>query len=202
MRNCVALAITLLLTTACGSRDDGAQENMSAADKSGANAAVDPVAEATDSATSGDAPADGDAIRQNAKSAGKEPVAPQPIAAVEKDLPQSPADGGDPCMTQDGRPLRVAPLRATGTEPFWSARVQGRCVTYSNPEDQGGTRIWTRHRSARAGGSWSGVLAGRRFELRVRPDPGCSDGMSDRQYPLAADLRLGDERRSGCAEPH
>ena len=33
-----------------------------------------------------------------------------------------------------------------------------------------------------------GSLGGRRFELRIRPGPGCSDGMSDRRYPLAAEL--------------
>ncbi|HEX8224007.1 MAG TPA: hypothetical protein VF605_09345 [Allosphingosinicella sp.] len=112
-----------------------------------------------------------------------------------------PAASTSPCLVQDGERLRTAPLRAVGTEPFWGARVEGRCVTYSHPEDQKGTRVWTRFAAGPDGGTWSGSLGGRRFELRTRASPGCSDGMSDRRYPMAADLLVGGERRSGCAEP-
>ncbi|MGA9582166.1 MAG: hypothetical protein WBR13_09380, partial [Allosphingosinicella sp.] len=114
--------------------------------------------------------------------------------------PASPADSASPCVIQDGKALSVAPVRALGTEPFWNARVEGRCVTYSNPEDQKGTRVWTRFTPGPGGGTWSGSLRGNRFELRVRPQRGCSDGMSDRRYPLEAELLVGGERRRGCAE--
>jgi uncharacterized membrane protein len=112
-----------------------------------------------------------------------------------------PAVSANPCQMQDGERLRTTPLRAVGTEPFWGARVEGRCVTYSHPEDQKGTRVWTRYTPGPDGGIWSGSLGGRRFELRTRSASGCSDGMSDRRYPLAADLVVGGERRRGCAEP-
>ena len=96
----------------------------------------------------------------------------------------------------------MTPLRAVGTEPFWGARIEGRCVTYSHPDDQAGTRVWTRYAPGPAGGgTWSGALGGRRFVLATRPAPGCSDGMSDRRYPIAVELLVGGERRSGCAEP-
>jgi len=113
--------------------------------------------------------------------------------------PGEPPSAAGACMTQDGRQLRVAPLRAVGTEPFWAARIEGRCVTYSHPDDQRGTRVWTRYRAGPGGGTWSGALNGRPFELRARPAPGCSDGMSDRRYPIAVDLLVGGERRRGCA---
>jgi uncharacterized membrane protein/predicted small lipoprotein YifL len=112
-----------------------------------------------------------------------------------------PAASASPCAVQDGKALRVAAVRALGTEPFWNVRVEGRCVTYSHPEDQKGTRVWTRHTPGPGGGTWSGSLGGSRFELKVRPKRGCSDGMSDRRYPLEAELVVGGERRSGCAEP-
>jgi uncharacterized membrane protein len=119
--------------------------------------------------------------------------------------PTSPVSGqvaaSGPCATQDGKALKVAAMRALGTEPFWNARIDGRCVTYSHPEDQKGTRVWTRHVPGPGGGTWSGTLGGSRFELRVRPKRGCSDGMSDRRYPLEAELAVRGERRSGCAEP-
>ncbi len=112
-----------------------------------------------------------------------------------------PAASAGPCLVQDGEPLRMTPLRAVGTEPFWGARIEGRCVTYSHPEDQAGTRVWTRFTPGPDGGIWVGALGGRRFELRTRSAPGCSDGMSDERYPFAVELLVDGERRRGCAEP-
>jgi uncharacterized membrane protein len=105
------------------------------------------------------------------------------------------------CLIQDGEPLRIAPVRAIGTEPFWSAQVEGRCVTYSTPEDQDGTRIWTRFNPGPDGGVWVGSLDGKPFKLVTRLRQGCSDGMSDRSYPLYAMLTVRGEQRSGCAAP-
>lgn len=106
-----------------------------------------------------------------------------------------------PCLMQDGQKLSVQSLRAIGTEPFWAARIEGRCVTYSHPEDQQGTRMWTRFTPTPNGGVWSGALGGRQFELRTRAAPGCSDGMSDKNYPVAVDLLVNGEQRKGCAGP-
>ena len=104
-------------------------------------------------------------------------------------------------MMQDGEELRVAPVKAIGTEPFWGARVEGRCVTYSTPEDQKGTRIWTRFESGPNGPVWNGAFGGKRFQLYLQPRPNCSDGMSDKSYPLEARLIVRGEQRQGCAEP-
>jgi uncharacterized membrane protein len=123
------------------------------------------------------------------------------VATCRETVAAAPPTPSGPCHMQDGKPLRVAPVRAVGTEPFWGARTEGRCVTYSHPEDQKGTRVWTRFTPSPGGGVWAGSLGGKRFELRTRARPGCSDGMSDRRYPLAAELLVGGERRSGCAEP-
>ena len=101
---------------------------------------------------------------------------------------------------QGSERLRGPHLRAVGTEPFWGARIEGRCVTYSHPDDQDGTRVWTRYSGEGDEGSWSGELAGRPFALRVRSQPNCSDGMSDKRYPYAVDLVVGGEKRQGCAE--
>lgn len=105
------------------------------------------------------------------------------------------------CLIQGDERLSNPPLRAVGTEPFWGARIEGRCVTYSHPDDQQGTRVWTRY-TARSGGggTWRGALYGKAFELTARPQPGCSDGMSDNRYPYAVELLVNGERRTGCAE--
>lgn len=104
-------------------------------------------------------------------------------------------------MIQDGAVLEVTSLRAIGTEPFWGARVEGRCVTYSTPEDQKGTRVWTRYNAGPRGGIWTGTLRGKQFKLSTRSAVNCSDGMSDNRYPVAADLTVNGESRHGCAEP-
>lgn len=105
------------------------------------------------------------------------------------------------CRTQGGKPVPANRLKALGTEPFWSATIDGRCVTYSTPEDQEGTRIWTAFTGSRETGQWRGFLGKDRFVLETRPDPDCSDGMSDRTYPIAVTLTIGTEERRGCAAP-
>ena len=106
-----------------------------------------------------------------------------------------------PCLVQDGELLRMTPLKAIGTEPFWGARIEGRCVTYSTPEDQKGTRLWTRFNTGPQGGIWIGTLGGKPFVLRTRPVVNCSDGMSDNHYQIAVDLTVNGEERRGCAQP-
>lgn len=116
-------------------------------------------------------------------------------------IPPKPAPSAVACQMQDGEKLAAMRLRAIGTEPFWGARIEGRCVTYSTPEDQAGTRVWTRFTANAEGGTWSGALGARQFELRTKKAPGCSDGMSDNRYPIAVVLRVRGETRQGCAKP-
>lgn len=117
-----------------------------------------------------------------------------------KPAPSPPAPAA-PCLVQDGKAIPPNRLRAIGTEPFWGARIEGRCVTYSHPDDQAGTRVWTRFEGTAAKGNWSGALGGAPFVLRTRAAPGCSDGMSDNRYPIAVTLTVNGEQRTGCAEP-
>ncbi|MEO6137372.1 MAG: hypothetical protein ABIP11_01745 [Luteimonas sp.] len=105
------------------------------------------------------------------------------------------------CLTQDGSAIPANNLRAVGTEPFWGARVEGRCVTYSHPQNPTGTRVWTKFSGSPTNGVWSGSLNGQPFVMRTRTQAGCSDGMSDTRYPIAVSLTVGGEQRSGCAQP-
>lgn len=134
-------------------------------------------------------------------------VAPQQRAEAQKASPPvqeaspkpKPA-AGHPCNVQDGEAVTHR-LKAVGTEPFWAAEVDGRCVTYKTPEDQQGTRIWTHVDPGPDGPAFNGALNGRQFQLYLKPSAGCSDGMSDRTYPLDAVLRVNGETRKGCAQP-
>jgi uncharacterized membrane protein len=126
---------------------------------------------------------------------------PASEAPPEPDSPEPATAAISPCLVQDGRRVGDNRIRAIGTEPFWGARIEGRCVTYSTPEDQDGTRIWTQFTGTVENGAWTGYLDNDRFILRTRPQPGCSDGMSDNRYPIAVSLTVRGEERTGCAEP-
>lgn len=154
-----------------------------------------PVSASYGSQASGPHPAPPPGLARAFAETCSQAAAPGPTAAA-----KPVADGA--CFEQGGRRLTVKPLRALGTEPFWSARIEGRCITYSHPEDQQGTRVWTRYSpGSNGGGTWAGALGGRQFELSTRPEADCSDGMSDRRYPMAVELIVRGERRLGCAEP-
>ncbi len=118
-----------------------------------------------------------------------QPVTPPPAPSA----PTPPAPPPAP-----PRPAAVDAFDAVGTEPFWALSVRPEWITFSgldrttlswpNPgvRWQGRRRTWT----ARS-------VAG---EISVAIEPGdCSDGMSDRTYPYAAEVRLGAEVLKGCA---
>lgn len=115
--------------------------------------------------------------------------------------PQADARSQSPCLVQDGKAVPANAIRAIGTEPFWGASVEGRCVTYSTPENQGGTRVWTKFSGTAEKGRWTGALGGKPFVMETRPESQCSDGMSDNIYPIAVALTVGGELRTGCARP-
>lgn len=91
------------------------------------------------------------------------------------------------------------PIRALGTEPFWGVDVDGATLVYSGvdraeqtartdgPEIMGTTAVW-RGRTDRDQAMEVTLIATE-----------CSDGMSDRIYPLTAVVTLGDETLNGCA---
>jgi uncharacterized membrane protein len=126
------------------------------------------------------------------------------FVVIETPPPAETSTGAQPaCQNQEDKPIPANRLRALGTEPFWAAEVEGRCVTYKTPEDQQGTRVWTHFREGPEGQVWKGALNGQEFQLVVKPagPQGCSDGMSDKTYPLDVVLRVEGETRNGCAEP-
>jgi uncharacterized membrane protein len=131
-----------------------------------------------------------------------EQAEPQPVSQGAGESDEVQAGTVSPCLMQGTERLQVAAIRAVGTEPFWTARVEGRCITYSHPENQQGTRVWTLYTAGPDGlVAWVGHLNGKKFEIRVRPEAGCSDGMSDKRYSLAVELLVDGEQRKGCAEP-
>jgi len=146
----------------------------------------------------------GQAANETSNSVAAQAEEPQPTSAGESPPAAGSGTGNaavSACLVQNGKRIADNSIRAIGTEPFWGARIVGRCVTYSTPEDQAGTRVWTRFEGAAEKGRWAGALDGRPFVMETEPQPGCSDGMSDNRYPIAVKLTVRGEERTGCAEP-
>ena len=84
-------------------------------------------------------------------------------------------------------------MRAVGTEPFWGVSIDTEAVVYSGVDQ-----------AERRGANDGVVVQGTTATWSVRPAQGqpftvtlmateCSDGMSDRTYPLTAIVKVGEE---------
>lgn len=91
------------------------------------------------------------------------------------------------------------PLRALGTEPFWAVELRRDVMIYSGV-DRPEQRAPRPRRTLSANEAvFRGITeAGAALTVTLRP-AACSDGMSDRVYPLAAEVEIGPEQLSGCA---
>lgn len=146
-----------------------------------------------------------DAVAPKASKSGQDVETAHSAIAMPPPVKTAPtpgtSSGASACQTQDGHAIAANRLKAVGTEPFWGATVDGRCVTYSHPDNPSGTRVWTRFSGSAANGTWSGALNGEAFVMRTQSSSNCSDGMSDETYPIAVELSVGATRLSGCAKP-
>lgn len=88
-------------------------------------------------------------------------------------------------------------IRFTGTEPFWGGRVEGSALTYTTPDNIDGTAITVERFAGNHGLGLSGKLDEAAFDMTVTPGK-CSDGMSDRIYPMTVTLSIGGDIREGC----
>ena len=88
-------------------------------------------------------------------------------------------------------------VRFLGTEPFWGGEVTGTSLTYSWSEEPDDVTIPVTRFAGRNGLSFSGTLKGAVLEMAITPLE-CSDGMSERSYPLTVTLKIGDDLRNGC----
>jgi uncharacterized membrane protein len=91
------------------------------------------------------------------------------------------------------------PLRALGTEPFWAVEITPQDLAYTavdavevrasnpGPTIQGTTAVY-----AAAGADGATLVV-----TLIATE--CSDGMSDRVYPLTARVELGAQTLNGCA---
>jgi uncharacterized membrane protein len=126
------------------------------------------------------------------------PVLVLAACSREERAPAPPAVPAEPAPVLAGVDL-TQPVRALGTEPFWSLDLDGRAMSWTNadgasaradqpdPVIQGTTAKFE-----------AATADGEAFEVMLIATQ-CSDGMSDRLYPLVAQVKVADRELSGCA---
>jgi uncharacterized membrane protein len=89
-------------------------------------------------------------------------------------------------------------LDARGTEPFWAVKIRPREILLLRP-DQPPLRM--SNPGPRITGEqaiWAGRAGGEPLIIAIWLHD-CSDGMSDRAYPFAAEVQIGEASLKGCA---
>ncbi|MDO1559383.1 hypothetical protein Q0812_08070 [Brevundimonas sp. 2R-24] len=127
----------------------------------------------------------------------------------EPEGPPAMTPGGQPPAGEEPGPVTPPPpsvngvnlttdINLLGTEPFWAVEIrrdQIKLTGVDRPE------VTAPNRGVDAGGdraTWTTEAAdGTPLVINVTEGP-CSDGMSDRQYPLTAEVRFGQETLRGC----
>lgn len=127
------------------------------------------------------------------------PLALLALAACTDSTPDAPPADPAPVATVLGGVDLSQPLRALGTEPFWGVDITPEALTYTavdaaevkannpGPTIQGTTAVY-----AAAGPDGTALVV-----TLIATE--CSDGMSDRVYPLTARVEVGQQTLNGCA---
>lgn len=97
----------------------------------------------------------------------------------------------------------TASITLTGTEPFWALEIgpedAGRhSARFTDTSDVDGAQFSVTRFAGNNGLGFSGEMADKPVHIALTPGE-CSDGMSDRGYPFAATVSLGDALLLGCA---
>lgn len=92
------------------------------------------------------------------------------------------------------------PMTAIGTEPFWALTLDGTRLKLSRPDERD-LIAQAPGAAIRAGqATWTATAVdGQRLIVTLYISP-CSDGMSDRRYPMTAEVTVGPSTTlRGCA---
>ena len=91
-------------------------------------------------------------------------------------------------------------LDAHGTEPFWAVKIRESQIEFSTPE----ANIAFPNKGGVVDGGkvvWESADGPRPIKVTLSEQAGCSDGMSDVEYPASAVVQVGGETLKGCAGP-
>ena len=92
----------------------------------------------------------------------------------------------------------TAPLRALGTEPFWAVELTGSELVYTGVDRPEQRAPQGKPVIQGTMATWEAVTGtGTPISVTLTATE-CSDGMSDRTYPLTAMVKVGEETLMGC----
>ena len=92
------------------------------------------------------------------------------------------------------------PLRALGTEPFWSLNVDKNALAYSSIDVETPITGQAQAPEVTANSAvWRATLSDGSAVVLTLSNTECSDGMSDRTYALTAKVELAGQVLNGCA---
>lgn len=113
-------------------------------------------------------------------------------------LAAAPADAPAPVAALPG--AFQGDLHVVGTEPFWSAQVREKEIAF-NLMDPATNVTGPNNGAVTQDGKavWETLVGGKPLKLTLTQQAGCSDGMSDLKFPLAAEIVYGDKTFKGCA---
>jgi uncharacterized membrane protein len=94
--------------------------------------------------------------------------------------------------------LQLPVVTALGTEPFWSVLAEKGTLSWTSPDEPIARTVTAKPIYLHRGRAFNGTLDGKPFELLVI-NAKCSDGMSDRVYPMHARVTKGGQEFRGCA---
>ncbi|WP_374577207.1 COG3650 family protein [Phenylobacterium sp.] len=122
--------------------------------------------------------------------------------APDGSLAQPPADA--PPLPAEPAPPPATPaafqgdIDAHGTEPFWAVEIRQTQISFKTSD---ASIVFPAGGMAVADGAavWESTAGDKPIKITLREQPGCSDGMSDLKYPLAAEVALGGTTYKGCA---
>ena len=89
-------------------------------------------------------------------------------------------------------------IDAHGTEPFWAVEIRQTQISFKTPD---ASIVFPANTVTIAGGAavWESKAGDKPIKITLHERAGCSDGMSDLKYPLAAEVALGGTTYKGCA---
>jgi len=121
------------------------------------------------------------------------------LAACSPSRPSEPKKPKSPRVDTLGGVDINAPLSVIGTEPFWNLTLSKDTVTFERPGQEPQTfPRQTFEVNKDADGPARAELISNELSLTLIEQK-CSDGMSDRAYPLTAEVNISDEVLKGCA---
>lgn len=114
------------------------------------------------------------------------------------DKTDEPAPATPPAPVMIGGIDLVQPLRVLGTEPFWAVDVAHETLVLTRPGVADVTAPTSDPVVTGTTAIYSGTTNTGQTLVMTLIATECSDGMSDRVYPLTARVELGEETLNGC----